>query len=121
VPADRPIDGIEASGFLLGRSPTTGRDHVIYYGSDAEVMSVKWKNMKVVFRYSESTSGPIIKPQWPLVFDLIDDPVEEWDLIEKRLDCAWVLAPIAQRLGALQLSVARYPNIKPGQEFTGYS
>ena len=48
--------------------------------------------MKVVFRYSESTSGPIIKPQWPLVFDLIDDPVEEWDLIEKRLDCAWVIA-----------------------------
>ena len=94
---------------------------LVYYGSDAEVMSVKWKNMKAVFRYSESTSGPIIKPQWPLVFDLIDDPVEEWDLIEKRLDCAWVLAPIAQRLGALQQSVARYPNIKPGQEFTGYS
>jgi hypothetical protein len=21
-----------------------------------------------------STSGPIIKPQWPLIFDLIDDP-----------------------------------------------
>jgi hypothetical protein len=30
-------------------------------------------------------SGPIVKPQWPLVVDLIDDPVEEWDLIEKRL------------------------------------
>jgi hypothetical protein len=44
-------------------------------------MSVKWKTMKVVFRYTESTSGPIIKPQWPLVFDLIDDPNEEWDLI----------------------------------------
>jgi hypothetical protein len=42
------------------------------------------------------------------------------DLIEKRLDCAWVLAPVAKRLGALQQSVARYPNIKPGEEFTGY-
>lgn len=120
VPADRPIDGVDAAAFLLGHSPTTGRDHVIYYGSDAGVMSVKWRTMKVVFRYSNSTSGPIIKPQWPLVFDLIDDPVEEWDLIEKRLDCAWVLAPVAERLGALQQSVARYPNIKPGQEFTGY-
>jgi arylsulfatase len=77
--------------------------------------------MKVVFHYSNSTSGPIIKPQWPLVFDLIDDPGEEWDLIEKRLDCGWVLAPVAARLGALQQSVARYPNIKPGEEFTGYS
>ncbi len=121
VPADRPIDGVDASAFLLGQSPTTGRDHVIYYGSDAGVMSVKWRTMKVVFRYSESTSGPIIKPQWPFVFDLIDDPVEEWDLIEKRLDCGWVLAPVAERLGALQQSVSRHPNIKPGQEFTGYS
>jgi hypothetical protein len=62
--------------------------------------------MKVVFRYSNSTSGPIIKQQWPLVFDLIDDPGEQWDLIEKRLDCGWVLAPVAARLGALQQSVA---------------
>ena len=98
VPTDRPIDGVDASGFLLGASATTGRDHVIYYGSDAGVMSVKWKTMKVVFRYSESTSGPIIKPQWPLVFDLIDDPVEEWDLIEKRLDCGWVVAPVSRLL-----------------------
>ncbi len=119
VPADRPIDGVDASAFLLGHSPTTGRDHVIYYGSDADVMAAKWRTMKVVFRYSDSTSGPIVKPQWPLVFDLIDDPGEEWDLIEKRLDGAWVLAPVAERL--VQRSVARYPNIKPGQEFTGYA
>ncbi len=121
VPDDRPIDGVDASAFLTGSSPTTGRNHVIYYGSDAGVMSVKWRNMKVVFRYSESTSGPIIKPQWPLVFDLIDDPCEEWNLIDKRLDCAWVFAPVAERLGALQKSFARHPNIKPGEEFTGYS
>ena len=77
--------------------------------------------MKVVFRYSESTSGPIIKPQWPLVFDLIVDPVEERDLMEKRLDCAWVLAPVVRCLGALQQSAARHPSIEPGEEFTGYS
>jgi hypothetical protein len=39
-------------------------------------MSVKWRTMKVVLRDSESTSGPIVKPQWPLIFDLIDDPNE---------------------------------------------
>lgn len=121
VPTGRPIDGVDASAFVLGESPTTGRDNVIYFGSDAAPMSVKWKTMKVVFRYTESTSGPIIKPQWPLIFDLIDDPNEEWDLIEKRLDCAWVIGPVAQRLGALAQSAAQYPNIKPGEEFAGYS
>jgi hypothetical protein len=33
------------------------------------------------------------------VFDLIDDPAEEWDLIQKRLDCIWVLGPVARHLG----------------------
>jgi hypothetical protein len=48
-------------------------------------------------------------------------PILEWDLMEKRLDCAWVFAPVAQHLGALQQSSARYPHIAPGQEFTGYA
>ncbi len=116
VPADRPIDGVDASAFLLGQQPATGRDHVIYFGSDSELMSVKWKTMKVVFRYSESTSGPFIKPQWPLIFDLIDDPVEEWDLVQKSLEGICVVGPVAARLGALQQSMAQYLNIKPGQE-----
>jgi arylsulfatase len=120
VPTDRPIDGIDSSDLLLGRSEKSNRDHVLFCGSDGGIMSVKWKTMKVVFRYSESTSGPIIKPQWPLIFDLIDDPNEEWDLLEKRVDCGWVIAPVAQRIGALTQSAARYPNIKPGEEFEGY-
>jgi hypothetical protein len=32
-----------------------------------------------------------------------------------------VLAPVAACLGALQESFARYPNVKPGEEFTGYA
>ena len=120
VPSDRPIDGVDASAFILGKSPTSGRDHIVYYGSDSGLMSVKWRTMKVVFRYAESQSGPIIKPQLPLVFDLLDDPGEEHDLMTLRMDCGFVTAPIFQRLGALEKSFARYPNIKPGQEFNGY-
>ncbi len=120
VPKDRPIDGVDASAFMLGKSKTTGRDHVLFYGSDAEIMSVKWKTMKVVFRYTEGLSSPFIKPQWPLIFDLINDPVEDSDLTEKRLDCGWVLGPVFERIGALTKSFAKYPNIKPGAEFKGY-
>jgi arylsulfatase len=120
VPDDRPIDGVDAAPFFLGEAPESGRDHVIYFGSDGAPMSVKWKTMKVVFRFSESTSGPIIKPQWPLIFDLIDDPTEEWDLVERSLQGAWVVNPVAARLGALQQSMAEYPNIAPGQDFDGY-
>ena len=45
----------------------------------------------------------------------------KWDLIEKRLDCEWLLAPVAERIGALARSSAKYPNIKPDHEFDGYN
>lgn len=83
--------------------------------SNPRAISTPFRGMRA------ADSGPIVKPQWPLVFDLIDDPVEEWDLIEKRLDCAWVFAPVARCLGALAQSAARYPHVKPGEELTGYA
>jgi arylsulfatase A-like enzyme len=120
VPTDRPIDGIDSSELLLGRSDSSNRDHVLFYGSDGELLSVKWKTMKVVFRYAETTTGPFIRPQVPMVFDLIEDPKEESDLVIMRMDCAWVIAPTVQRIGSFMKSTAKYPNIKPGEEFEGY-
>jgi hypothetical protein len=38
-----------------------------------------------------------------------------------RVFGAWVVGPVAARLGALEQSMAKYPNIKPGEEFAGYS
>jgi arylsulfatase A-like enzyme len=120
VPSDRPVDGVDASDLLLGRSETSSRDHLIYYGSDGEVMSAKWKNIKVVFRYAETFDGPIIKPQFPMAFDLTDDPGEQINLTSKRMDMMWMFGPVIQRLIALEKSFAEYPNIRPGQEFDGY-
>ncbi len=54
VPKDRPIDGVDASAFMLGKSNTTGRDSYMFFGTDGELMSIKWKIYKTVFRYAES-------------------------------------------------------------------
>ena len=83
-------------------------------------MSVKWKTMKVVFRYSESTSGPIIKPQWPLVFDLIDDPSRGVGSDREAPGLRLGDGPVRAPSGRAPAERRRYPNIKPGQEFTGY-
>jgi arylsulfatase len=40
VPKDRPIDGIDASAFMLGTSDTTGRDSYMFFGADGELMSI---------------------------------------------------------------------------------
>ncbi len=41
VPKDRPIDGVDASAFMLGKRETTGRDTFMFFGPDGELMSVK--------------------------------------------------------------------------------
>jgi len=120
MPKDRPIDGIDASGFMLGTSKTTGREMYLFLGPDGEPMSVKWRNIKIIFRYAESFEKPIVTPYFPLFYDLTSDPHEEFNLFVHKLDMSWMLGPVLKVLADYKKSVAEYPNIKPGEEFTGY-
>ncbi len=130
MPSDRPIDGIDMSKFLLGQTDKSGRDYFVYMGTDGEVISVKWKNYKVHFRITTTTNwhppgswiAPYIKPQVPMVCDLVADPKETIDLMQSQLTCAWVIGAALQPLIALKRSAQKYPNIKVGEEnFKGYS
>jgi arylsulfatase A-like enzyme len=120
VPTDRPIDGIDASAFLLGKSETTGREAVLFFGPDGSLMSVKWHNIKGWLRYSEGVDKPILQPQFPMFFDLASDPGEHFNLFADKLDMGWMFGIAMLAVGEFEKSVAQYPNIKPGQEFTGY-
>jgi arylsulfatase A-like enzyme len=77
VPKDRPIDGVDASAFMLGKSNATGRDSYMFFGPDGELMSVKWEIYKVILRYSEGIDKPIVKLQLRLFYDLSSDPHED--------------------------------------------
>jgi len=50
VPTDRPMDGVDASQFLLGKDEHTGRDALLFFGPDGSLMSVKWHNIKIWLR-----------------------------------------------------------------------
>ena len=122
VPTDRPIDGMDMSAFMRGDTETSGRDNYLYMGVDAEIISAKWKTFKVHFRYTEeySWTAPYIKPQVPKVFDLLNDPHEEVDLMESELTYAWVIGLASQPLIELAQSAAQYRHVKPGEDFPGY-
>lgn len=120
VPTDRPIDGVNVADHLLGKSKQSGRDAVLYFGLDGQLMSVKWKNFKVIFRKSDSINDPITDVQLPIVYDLLNDPGECWNLWETTMDMAWVLRPVTEQIMLFKQSVAKYPNIKTGEDFKGY-
>ena len=121
VPTDRPIDGIDASKFLLGESPTSGRESYLFFGPDGGLMSVKWHNIKMVLRYSEGMEQPIVTPQWPMLFDLASDPNELYNLMATKMDMGWMLGVALKFVADYHQSVAEYPNIKTGEEFEGYA
>jgi arylsulfatase A-like enzyme len=120
VPADRPMDGIDASRFLLGESKNTGREALLFFGPDGSLMSAKAHNIKVWFRYSEGFDKPIVTPQIPMFFDLSSDPGERNNLLLNKMDNGWMLEIVFPAVAEHEKSVAQYPNIKPGEEFTGY-
>ena len=110
----------DASAFLLGKKDTTGRDSYMFFGPDGQLMSVKWKIYKTIFRYSDGVDKPIVQPQFPIFYDLSSDPQERYNLFSTRLDNGWMLAPVFRNVIAFEQSVRKFPNIKPGEDFAGY-
>ena len=125
VPKDRPIDGVDASAFMLGKNEATGRDSYMFFGADGELMSIKWKIYKTVFRYTVNSPAPAmqstyIKPQIPMFYDLTNDPHEDVNLFWSDLTNGWMLAPDFKIIGEYERSLKKYPNIKVGEDFKGY-
>jgi len=120
VPTDRPIDGIDQSDFLLGKQDTSDREYIVTYVGD-RVFSVKWRTMKVHFYTAEGTFSPIVEHTFPQVFDIKNDPGETRELWQAEgYAHLWVMKPVMDILTGLTLSQRQYPNIKPGQDFSGY-
>jgi arylsulfatase A-like enzyme len=119
-PTDRPMDGIDASKFLLGENEHTGRETILFFGPDGRLMSSKWRNVKAVLRYCEGIDKPIVEPQFPMFFDLGSDPGELYNLFDRQLDMGWMFGVTLQAIGEYRASIAKYPNIEPSSEFDGY-
>jgi arylsulfatase A-like enzyme len=125
VPKDRPIDGVDASAFMLGKSDTTGRDSYLFFGIDGQLMSIKWKIYKTIFRYADSAlspaiQNPYVQPQLPMVYDLSSDPHEDNNLTYTDLTNGWIFGVDFKLIGEYQRSLKKYPNIKVGEDFKGY-
>ena len=77
--------------------------------------------MKVHFATAGSTFSEIKFHTFPQVYDIKEDPAESFELWgNEGFSHAWVMTPITKILADLQASMAKYPNIKPGEDFEGY-
>jgi arylsulfatase len=112
VPQDRPIDGVDQTGFLLGTTDTSGREGFPVFVAD-RLEGVKWRNWKVVF-YDEQRDWwtPPARLGNPKAFDLITDPKEEYP--QTGLRNSWIAGPALQMVAEFESSLLAYPPIAPG-------
>lgn len=112
VPQDRPIDGVDQSDFLLGKSERSAREDFPVFVAD-RLEAVKWRNWKIVF-YEEQRDWwtPPAKLGSPKAFDLITDPKEEYPATGLRN--TWSAGPAMRVVTEFEQSLVAYPPIKPG-------
>ncbi|HEX9170561.1 MAG TPA: arylsulfatase [Roseiarcus sp.] len=112
VPQDRPIDGVDQTDFLLGKSENSNREGFPVFVAD-RLEAVKWRNWKIVF-YDEERDWwtPPAKLGEPKVFDLITDPKEEYPQTGMRN--TWVADPAMKIVADFEASLKKYPPIAPG-------
>ncbi len=121
IPTDRPIDGINQQEFLLGKQQKSAREYFITFVGD-DMYAVKWRNMKMHFLTAEGTHSVVQKHTFPQVYDIKNDPAEMYELWgNEGYAHAWVMEPIMKILTEMKVSMVKYPNIKPGEDFKGYS
>jgi arylsulfatase len=112
VPQDRPIDGVDQTDFLLGKSEKSNREGFPVFVAD-RLEAVKWQNWKVVF-YDEERDWwtPPAKLGEPKVFDLVTDPKEEYPQTGMRN--TWVAGPATKIVSDFEASLKKYLPIPPG-------
>lgn len=112
IPTDRPVDGMDQTEFLLGKTQTSVREGFPVFVAD-RLEAVKWHNFKMAFYESERDWWtPPAKLGVPKVFDLINDPTEEYGAT--LTPDGWVAGPMMEIVNDFQTSVKRHPLIAPG-------
>jgi len=80
-PYKNAIDGFDMTAYLEGKSANSPRDWFVYVNDDGEIVAVRWKDWKVVYKENRGQGfgvwrEPFTDLRVPLVFNLRRDPYE---------------------------------------------
>ncbi len=112
VPDDRPIDGVDQTDFLLGKTEKSSREGFPVFVAD-RLEAVKWRNWKLAF-YDEERDWwtPPTKLGEPKAFDLVTDPKDEYPSTGIRN--TWVGGPALKIVAEFEQNLKEHPPIPPG-------
>jgi arylsulfatase len=108
VPTDRPMDSIDQSDFLLGKSEKSAREGFPIWCAD-RLSAVKWRNWKLHFFRQDTMYDPPVKLGIPFIINLYADPREENPTAD-----TWVVTPMLKMVGAFNATTKDNPLIPMG-------
>jgi arylsulfatase A-like enzyme len=112
VPADRVIDGIDMSEFLMGQKDESGREgFIVYMGKD--IFGVKWGDWKLHFKEQTGWDGVLREYTMPRVYNLINDPRERDNILFPH---TWVPKAALPQLEEHVISLKKNPPIPTGAQ-----
>jgi arylsulfatase A-like enzyme len=108
VPNDRPIDSLDQSDFLLGKSEKSAREGFPIWGGNT-LLAVKWRNWKLHFYRQDTMYDPPVKLGIPFIINLYTDPPEENPTAD-----SWVITPMLKIVAAFDATTKDHPLIPMG-------
>ncbi len=119
LPTDRPIDGVDQTAVLLGKSADGARETLLTF-SGADLVAARWGKWRLYFKDmswtgngQERLGGMNINASeiyFPKVYNIEMDPHEDFNLSAYDL---WTMGPTARVIKAYLDSLKKYPNPPP--------
>jgi arylsulfatase len=112
IPKDRAIDSIDQSAFLLGEQEHSNRESLLCFIGD-ELAAIKWRQFKIHFREFSTEPGRRTKVDLavPQLYNVEQDPKEQWDIMEPN---TWVAEPLLPITLDYLKSANQFPHIPTG-------
>ena len=107
IPKDRTLDGVDQSGFLMGKAEKSARESIVIYVGN-ELFGLKWRNWKMLMMGIDEDTYLLSKLGYPIYYNLLVDPKEEHPGSNYLID-SWVDIPLFQVLEEFEASLAKDP------------
>lgn len=111
VPNDRVIDGVDQFDFITGKQEKSNREGFPIYLGDT-LSAYKWRDWKVHFVRLDSMFGTPEPQNFPLIFNLIKDPKEQYP--DRSGETTWVLPAVSKRIVEFSGTLVEEPPIQLG-------
>jgi arylsulfatase len=121
IPADRAVDGVDQSAFLLGKQEKSAREWFPVLqaigSSGPELYAMKWRNYKLHLIWQERQYDAPQKLAVPRLINLYDNPQERPEETTGEsavVTHGWILHAMLAQLATFQESLKKSPPIPPG-------